>query len=209
VPQDSNEHWQTVYQTKQPDQVSWFASHLEVSLALLKQAGLNCESRLIDIGAGASTLIDDLLELGVRQITALDIAEAPLMVARQRLGARAEQVTWIVADAARLDLPADSYDVWHDRAALHFLVNPADAAAYVSTATRAISEGGYAVIGGFAADGPERCSGLPVTRREPQDVATLFGPAFSLIESRHEQHSTPWGAPQAFAYTLLRKNRNS
>ena len=108
-----------------------------------------------------------------------------------------------------MDLPPLSYDLWHDRAALHFLVYAADAAAYVASATRAIANGGFAVIGGFAADGPERCSGLPVVRREPEDIAKLFGQDFTLVHSKHEKHITPWNAPQSFAYAVLRKSRNT
>jgi SAM-dependent methyltransferase len=203
---DKKTHWQSVYQSKAPSDVSWFKPHLEISIALLKQAGLNADSRVIDIGAGASTLVDDLLDLGVQHIAALDLSMASLDLAKHRLGSRGAQVEWIVGDAAQYRFAADSIDLWHDRAALHFLTNPADAAAYVINATQAIARGGYAVIGGFASDGPEKCSGLPVVRREPEDIAKLFGAAFTLVASRHEVHVTPWGAPQSFAYVLLRKN---
>lgn len=209
MPEDTANHWQTVYRTKQTDQVSWFTPHLNVSVALLKQAGLNPDSRIIDIGAGASTLVDDLLDMGFHHITVVDISPAALDVARKRLGARAASVQWLIANAAHMDLPPLSYDLWHDRAALHFLVDPANAAAYVASATRAIANGGFAIIGGFASDGPERCSGLPVVRREPEDIARLFGQAFTLVHSQHEKHVTPWGAPQSFSYALLRKSGNT
>jgi SAM-dependent methyltransferase len=202
---DKTIHWQSVYQSKAPSDVSWFKPHLEVSLALLRQAGLNANSRVIDIGAGASTLVDDLLDLGVQHIAALDLSMTSLDLAKQRLGSRAAQVEWIVGDATQYRFAADSIDLWHDRAALHFLVNPSEAAAYVMSATHTIAVGGYAVIGGFASNGPEKCSGLPVARREPEDIAKLFGPAFTFVDSRHEVHGTPWGAPQSFAYALLRK----
>lgn len=202
---DKITHWQNVYATKQANEVSWFTPHLDISLNLLSKAGLHAGSRLIDIGAGASTLVDDLLDRGLEQITVLDISAAALEVARQRLGARSLKVQWLVADAARMNLPPDSYDLWHDRAALHFLVEPTAAAAYVAMATQAIVMGGHAVIAGFASDGPEQCSRLNVARREPHEIAQLFGPAFSLIDSQHEQHLTPWGTKQSFAYALLRK----
>jgi len=205
MPEDTAAHWQTVYRSKQPNQMSWFAPHLNVSLTLLKRAGLHQDSRIIDVGAGASTLVDDLLDLGLHHITLLDISAASLDATRQRLGARAAGVQCLVVDAAHVDLPPLSYDLWHDRAALHFLVNSADAAAYVASATWALVNGGYAVIGSFAADGPERCSGLQVARREPDEIARLFGPAFTLVRSQHERHTTPWGAAQSFAYALLRK----
>jgi ubiquinone/menaquinone biosynthesis C-methylase UbiE len=209
MPEDTANHWQSVYWTTQPDQVSWYAPHLNVSIELLKQAGLKPDSRVIDIGAGASTLVDDLLDMGLHDITVVDISSAALGVARRRLGARAGNVQWQVGDAARLDLQPLNYDFWHDRAVLHFLVDAANATAYVANATRAIANGGFAVIGGFAADGPERCSGLPVVRREPRDIAKLFGEAFTLVHSHHEKHLTPWGASQSFAYAVLRKSRNT
>jgi len=205
MPENTAEHWQTVYRTKPTDQVSWFTPHLALSVRLLRQAGLNPGSRIIDIGAGASTLADDLLDAGLHDITVLDISAAALDVARQRLGTRSAKVRWLVADAARMDLPAASYDLWHDRATLHFLGDAGDAARYVVSATRAIVDGGCAIIGCFAADGPERCSGLPIVRREPQDVARLFGPAFTLVDAQHETHLTPGGLRQSFAYALLRK----
>jgi ubiquinone/menaquinone biosynthesis C-methylase UbiE len=132
---------------------------------------------------------------------------ASLDVAKQRLGPRANQVEWIVGDVARYPFAADSIDLWHDRAVLHFLVDSIEASAYVNNATRTIRKGGYAVIGGFASDGPEKCSGLTVARREPEDIAQLFGTAFTLVEQRHETHVTPWGSSQKFSYALLRKCR--
>lgn len=203
--EDRVSHWQSVYQSKSPDAVSWFAPHLASSLELLKQAGLTGTSRVIDVGAGASTLVDDLLELKVRSITALDISAAALDVARIRLGPNAPHVQWLVTDILNAELPAEGYDLWHDRATLHFLTDPADAARYVAIATAAISKGGHAVIGGFGKDGPTQCSQLPVTRREPEDIAQLFGPRFSLVHSQHEVHQTPWGTPQQFAFALITK----
>src|SRR3981081_4270125 len=138
MPQDIAEHWQAVYRSKQPEEMSWFTPHLGISMELLERAGLTSQTRIIDIGAGASTLIDDLLDAGLRHVTAVDISAAALEAARQRLGSRADGIQWLIADAARLDLPPLSYDIWHDRAALHFLMDPADAAAYVASATRAI-----------------------------------------------------------------------
>jgi ubiquinone/menaquinone biosynthesis C-methylase UbiE len=198
-------HWEQTYATKAEHQVSWYRPHLEVSLELLTKAGLNQQSRIIDIGGGASTLVDDLLDRGTSQITVVDLSATALEISRKRLGQRAAQVNWIVQDVARLELARDSIDIWHDRAALHFLVAEDDIHRYVQVATHAIAPGGHAVIGGFAADGPEKCSGLPVVRRDPEEIAALFGDRFSLIESRRELHTTPAGKPQSFAYALLRK----
>lgn len=203
--EDRASHWQAVYESKKPDAVSWFAPHLANSLDLLRKAGLTVDSRVIDVGAGASTLVDDLLDLGVKSVTALDISEAALNVARERLGSRAARVQWLAVDILEAELSPGGYDLWHDRAALHFLTDPADAARYADIAYRALAAGGHAVIAGFGKGGPTQCSQLNVTQREPEDIASLFGPRFSLVEARHEVHQTPWGAPQAFAFALLCK----
>ena len=203
MPNELSSHWQSVYQTKQSDNVSWYRPHLDVSLSLLKQAGLNQQSRVIDMGAGASTLVDDLLDMGVEQPTLLDISVISLEIAKQRLGQRANKVNWIVDDAAHHVFAPNSFDLWHDRAVLHFLTNPDDAASYVENASNAIAAGGYAVIACFASDGPEKCSGLPVVRREPEEIAELFSKDFKLVQSAYEKHVTPWGSTQSFAYALL------
>jgi len=199
------EHWQNVYRTKEPTAVSWFRPHLEVSLELIKQTGVNANSCIIDVGAGASTLVDDLLKLGFLHLTAFDISATSLDVAKQRLGTRANAVRWIVGDVASHRFPRNGFDVWHDRAVLHFLVASHDVQCYVENATTSIVNGGHVVIGCFASDGPEKCSGLPVTRRDPEDIAALFGASFTVIAARREQHMTPTQATQSFAYALLRK----
>jgi ubiquinone/menaquinone biosynthesis C-methylase UbiE len=199
-------HWDNAYQARASDRVSWYRAHLETSFELLVKAGLGPRSRVIDIGGGASTLVDDLLDFGVQAITVVDLSSASLEIARQRLGARADRVEWLAADVTTLDLAESSFDLWHDRAALHFMTSPEATHAYIRIATRAIAPGGHAVIGCFAADGPERCSGLPVVRRDPEDIAALFGKAFALAESRREIHSTPAGVQQRFAYALLRRD---
>jgi len=198
-------HWSRVYATKSPDSVSWYRAHLEVALDLLARAGLGPQSRVIDVGGGASTLVDDLLDRGVENVTVLDVAPEALAVSRARLGARATSVEWIAADVLEVPLPAGGFDLWHDRAVLHFLSDPADTERYVRQATLAVRPGGHAVISGFAPDGPERCSGLPVSRRSPDDIARLMGAGWSLVEQRTELHLTPGGNPQAFAYALLRR----
>jgi SAM-dependent methyltransferase len=198
-------HWQTVYKTRAADAVSWYRPHLDVSLELLELAGLSVRSRLIDIGGGASTLVDDLLGRGTQGITVLDISAAALAIAQARLGERASEVNWLVGDVLDIALPAGGFDVWHDRAVLHFLADPADAATYARQAARAVKTGGHAVIGGFAPDGPERCSGLPVARRSAEDIARILAPQFSLRETRAERHVTPAGAVQSFAYALMKR----
>lgn len=199
------EHWQDVYRRKPSDSVSWYAPRLDTSLALLARAGLGPASRVIDVGGGASTLVDDLLARGVTSVTVLDLSDAALDVARQRLGEDAAHVHWLADDVRSAPLGEGAFDLWHDRAVLHFLTDPADAAAYVRRASRALAPGGRLVIGGFAPDGPARCSGLVVARRSPEEVAALFGDGFKLLESRREIHHTPGGNDQAFAWTLLQR----
>jgi ubiquinone/menaquinone biosynthesis C-methylase UbiE len=201
-------HWDSVYATKRPEGVSWYQPHLELSLQLLERAGLSRTTRIIDIGAGASTLVDDLLARDVQAVTALDMSGAALQVSRDRLRERADRVRWIVGDVTQLDLPPASIDIWHDRATLHFLTDPTDAHKYVEVASRVVTPGGHVVIGGFASDGPEQCSLLPVVRRDPEQIAALFAKEFELVEARREDHTTPGGSVQRFAYSLLRKRTN-
>lgn len=204
-PPGGSEHWRSVYRTRPADGLSWYRPRLDMSLRLLEEAGLTPQSRVIDVGGGASTLVDDLLARGVGQVTVLDLADEALDIARQRLGIRGSRVTWLAADVTRAELPQAAFDLWHDRAVLHFLVDPEAAAAYVGQVRRCLVPGGHAVIGGFAPGGPARCSGLPVARRSPEDLAALFGPDFSLVTAAHEDHHTPWGSAQAFSWAVLHK----
>jgi SAM-dependent methyltransferase len=202
---ERRDHWQHLYRTKKADSLSWYRAHLEVSLELLASAGLSDEARLIDVGGGASTLVDDLLDRGLRDLTVVDVSEEALALARRRLGERANAVRWYAKDVLEIALQPGAFDFWHDRAVLHFLVRAADTARYARTAARAVAAGGYAVIAGFAPDGPQRCSGLAVARRAPEEIAALFAPAFALVQSRAEQHRTPAGINQSFAYALLQR----
>jgi ubiquinone/menaquinone biosynthesis C-methylase UbiE len=174
-------------------------------LTLLDQAGLSPASRIIDVGGGASTLVDDLVDRGLADITVLDLSAASLSVAQERLGKRGGCITWLVGDITQVALPAAGYSHWHDRAVMHFLTELADVQAYAAQAAHALAPGGYAVIGGFGPDGPERCSGLPVARRSAQDIAAALGPAFVLVATHAERHQTPGGTEQSFVYALLRK----
>lgn len=198
-------HWEAVYLGKPSQGVSWYRPHLEVSLALLRQAGLAPTRRIIDVGGGASTLVDDLLSLGLRAITVLDLSSAALAVARERLGAQADTVHWQVGDLLEVPFAQGAFDLWHDRAVLHFLTEPAQERRYAAQLAHALRPGGHAVIGGFAPDGPQRCSGLPVARRSANEIAALLGPAFRLLDQRSERHLTPAGTEQAFAYALLQR----
>ncbi len=198
-------HWQNVYRTKRADSVSWYQPHLRLSLQLLMEAGLTASSRLIDVGGGASTLVDDLLERGLCNVSVLDVSDEALSLARRRLGERGKLVRWYVGDVLELALPPEGFDFWHDRAVLHFLSDPQDATRYVQIAARTLTAGGHAVIAGFAPEGPERCSGLQVARRSAEDIAALFAPAFTLVQQRTERHRTPSGLEQSFVYALLQR----
>ena len=200
-------HWEDVYRRKAADAVSWYRPHLDTSLGLLRRAGLSPASRVIDVGGGASTLVDDLIGFGVAHVTVLDLSAHALSVARERLGERADNVEWLAADLLAAPLTEAGFDLWHDRAVLHFLTDPEAAAQYARQAARAIGPGGHAVIGGFAPDGPERCSGLLVARRSAEDIAALLGPAFRLVEQRQERHITPGGGEQAFDWALLQREQ--
>lgn len=202
---DRRSHWQGVYQSKGADSVSWYQPHLEVSLTLLTQAGMSADSRVIDVGGGASTLVDDMLDRGHRDVSVLDVSEEALAVSRRRLGDRAGLVKWYVGDVLEFPLPPGGFEFWHDRAVLHFLTDRTDAARYAQVAANALVAGGYALVCGFAPDGPERCSGLPVVRRSATEIAAVFAPTFALVRERAERHRTPTGSEQSFTYALLRR----
>lgn len=194
------EHWDRVYQTKSADAVSWFQPHAAHSLAIIRAPNIPHTARIIDVGGGASTLVDDLLENGFSDLTVLDISAEALAVARARLGERARLVRWIAGDIRTVDLPERHYELWHDRAVFHFLTDPADRAAYVRQVKRAVTLGGHVIVATFAMDGPEGCSGLPVQRYSPDQLHDEFGTEFELVDHSDEQHVTPWGSIQHFTY---------
>lgn len=196
-------HWDVVYRTKAPDEVSWYQAGAGVSLDLIAKHGRPGAS-VIDIGAGASALVDHLLSEGWGDATLLDVSSEGLDVTLGRLGSRAEGVTFVVADLLTW-IPRRSYGVWHDRAVFHFLVRANDRSAYLRTATNAVEPGGVLVLGTFADDGPEQCSGLPTARYDPDELARIFDPAFELVESMREVHRTPWGSEQPFTWVVLRR----
>lgn len=202
------QHWQEVYTTKDEDEVSWFQDRPQTSLDLIAQTGLTAKASLIDIGGGASRLVDALLEAGWRDIAVLDIAGAALAKARERLGPRGAgadwSVDWIVADITRWR-PQRRYDLWHDRAVFHFLTDPADRAAYKAALHAAVAPGGHVVIGSFAPDGPERCSGLPVQRYSPDSLQAELGPDLVLQQALQEEHHTPAGRLQHFQFSRFRR----
>lgn len=193
-------HWEHIYGTKAPDQVSWFRSHLETSLALIDRATRDHSARIIDVGGGEATLVDDLIRAGYGRLTVLDISQNAIDFTKARLGSLAAGVEWIVADATQAEFPENAYDVWHDRAVFHFLTAAAQRAAYVERVARAVKPGGHVIIGTFGPEGPTKCSGLNVERYDADSLHGEFGARFRLIDSRKELHQTPFGTTQQFLY---------
>jgi SAM-dependent methyltransferase len=198
------EHWDRAYRDRPATELSWYRPALDTSLELIRQVS-EPSSRVIDVGAGAATLVDDLLDLGYSRLTVLDVSREALARTQARLGPRGARINWILGDVTQVRLPPAACDVWHDRAAFHFLTDERDRRAYADIAARALSPGGHIVIATFAPDGPERCSGLPVCRHSGQSIALEFGSAFELVEERRETHLTPAGREQKFMYALLRR----
>jgi SAM-dependent methyltransferase len=196
-------HWEGVYTKKGENEVSWFQDNPAPSLELIAHVSAIPASAIIDIGGGASRLVDNLVDRGFEDVTVLDLSEAALEAAKGRLGGRAAQVHWIVADATVWQ-PLKIYDIWHDRAAFHFLTEDRDRAAYVERLEGALIVGGYAIIATFALDGPERCSGLPVVRYDPVSLGQTLGRAFQLVDTRRHTHATPWGSDQSFQFSVFR-----
>lgn len=203
----NQDHWVGVYSSKSVTDVSWFRPHLDVSLALIDKANLSTSARIIDVGGGASTLVDDLLARGFENITILDIAAEAMTASRARLGLLAERVTWIAADVTNADLPRLAFDLWHDRAVFHFLTDPAVRKQYVMTAGAAIKPGGQLVIGTFGPDGPLKCSGLEIVRYDVDRLAAQFADEFDLLDHKSEIHVTPSGREQSFVYCRLEKRK--
>lgn len=201
----SKDHWEKVYSTKATNAVSWFQPHADYSLGLIKATGIGRDASIIDVGGGASTLVDDLLASGFTNVSVLDLSAAALAAARKRLGSRASDVRWIEADITKADLPANQYDVWHDRAVFHFLTSPEDRAAYVKAVFRSVKPGGHVIVATFAEDGPVQCSGLPVMRYRADELHAEFGESFQLLDHRKEAHHTPSGTVQQFVYCYCRR----
>ena len=197
-------HWENVYRTKGENEVSWFQESPTISLDLIRATGVAADASILDVGGGTSRLVDALLDEGFEALAVLDLSEQALAKAKTRLGARAGSVRWIAGDVTTWE-PSQSYDIWHDRAAFHFLTEPADRAAYAQRVSRAVRPGGHVIIGTFALDGPERCSGLPVVRHDGRSLADILGRSFALIESRRHDHQTPMGGMQRFQFTRFRR----
>lgn len=199
----SRDHWNRVYTTKTPASVSWFQEHARQSMALIQESGMPKEAGIIDVGGGASTLVDDLVAQHYRDITVLDLSDAALAAAKARLGE--SRVSWIAGDITQVELPVHAYDIWHDRAVFHFLTSQEDREAYVRAVLRAVKPGGIVIVATFAEDGPDHCSGLPVMRYNADALHAEFGAPFTLLKQEREEHHTPAGATQKFIYCMCRK----
>lgn len=200
----TKDHWENVYKTKATDAVSWYQQYPERSLRLVRETGVPLDAPIIDIGGGASKLVDELLESGYSNLTVLDISAAALAAAQQRLGDRSESVKWIESDIAVVSLPKQVFDVWHDRAVFHFLTSAADRKTYIEKVLHAIKPGSHVIIATFAEDGPEKCSGLPVMRYSAEALSAELGERFKLIKHEKEEHHTPFGTVQSFGYCYFR-----
>jgi SAM-dependent methyltransferase len=203
MPEHVTEHWDGVYGSRSPRDLGWFQARPETSVRLLTTFAAPT-SAVVDVGAGVSTLVDVLLDDGWTDLTVLDVSAEALDAVRARLGERAGEVSTVVSDL-RSWRPDRAYDVWHDRAVFHFLVDPEDRRRYVATAAEAVRSGGHALIATFAGDGPTSCSGLPTDRYEPAALAAQLEPAFSLVQSEREEHRTPAGEVQPFTWVVLRR----
>ncbi|WP_076789665.1 class I SAM-dependent methyltransferase [Chlorobium sp. KB01] len=201
----TKEHWEKVYSTKATDEVSWFQEHAELSLRLIRNAGVPLTASIIDVGGGASTLVDDLLSNGYVNITVLDLSGTALAKAKARLGERGSSVKWLEANVIETEFPTQAYDVWHDRAVFHFLTSVEERQAYVQAVLHAVKPGGLVIVATFAEDGPTKCSGLPVMRYGANDLHAEFGEPFLLLGHEKESHHTPGGNEQKFVYCLCRK----
>jgi 2-polyprenyl-3-methyl-5-hydroxy-6-metoxy-1,4-benzoquinol methylase len=198
-------HWESVYAAKPAEAVSWYAPHLQESLRYVTQAAASKDVAIIDVGGGESTLVDDLVTDGYSDVTVLDISATAIEVTRRRLEPRAARVKWMAADILEVELQAGAYDIWHDRAVFHFLTTDAQRRRYVDQVLKALKPGGFAIVGTFGPEGPEKCSGLQVSRYAPSELQGAFGEPFELLGSSVEQHTTPWGSPQQFVYCYCRR----
>jgi len=195
-------HWQRTYETKSARDVSWHQDDPEPSLTMVARVAASTASRIVDIGGGSSPLVDHLVQHAYRNVSVLDLSSAALANAQSRLGPLASQVNWLVGDVTTWK-PQRSFDVWHDRAAFHFMVSEADRCAYLERLRRALVPGGHAIMATFALDGPEKCSGLPVMRYDAASLADTLGQEFTLVRSEPHGHRTPWGAVQSFQFSVF------
>ena len=200
---DRKSHWENIYTSKTPGEVSWYQLEPVVSLKLIASTGISRAGKIIDVGGGASVLVDKLLDQGFENLTVLDVSSKALDYAKKRLGKRAEAVKWIEADITEAEF-SEKYDLWHDRAVFHFLTNEDDRKKYVQNMKKAMNPGGHVIIAAFSIDGPLKCSGLDVERYSPEKMNSELGESFELVKSIDELHMTPGGKEQKFTYCYFK-----
>ncbi|WP_320837061.1 class I SAM-dependent methyltransferase [Zhongshania sp.] len=198
-------HWEAVYATMSTKSVSWFQAHASYSLHIIQQINLDKTAQIIDVGGGASTLVDSLLENNFTKVTVMDLSGAALNAAKKRLGEASKKVQWIERNIFHYLLPAQGIDLWHDRAVFHFLIEGADRRRYVEAVLDSVKLGGHVIIATFSEDGPEQCSGLPVRRYSPSTLHAELGAQFELLGHEEELHQTPIGKMQRFIYCHFKR----
>jgi 2-polyprenyl-3-methyl-5-hydroxy-6-metoxy-1,4-benzoquinol methylase len=196
-------HWDKIYAEKSPDTVSWYRPHLETSLKLIERAAPARSAPIIDVGGGESTLVDDLLARGYKNVTVLDVSQTAIDASKRRIEA-SERINWLVADITKAQLAPCAYDVWHDRAVFHFLTEIDERTAYVRQVAHAVKPGGHVIVSTFGPEGPTKCSGLDVIRYDVDSLHKEFGVHFHLLDHSEELHRTPFGTVQQFLYCLCR-----
>ena len=202
---DRTSHWNTVYTTKDSKTVSWYQPHLERSLDLIRMTSPHKEAAIIDIGGGASTLVDDLVADGYHNVTVLDVSSAALACTKHRLGDMANTVHWIEGDVTQVQLAPYQYEVWHDRAVFHFLTAAEDRHAYLERLLGSVKPGAHIIMATFGPEGPLKCSGLDTMRYSPDALCSELGPAFQLLHALDEHHATPTGKVQHFIYCCFQR----
>lgn len=199
------EHWEQVYSSKPTEDLGWFAPHLQTSFSWITELGMSLEAPIIDVGGGASTLVDDLLDAGYRSITVLDLSRLALSLAKTRLANNADAVSWIAGDVTVTELPVARFELWHDRAVFHFLTEPEQQRKYRHQLLKALKPDGHLIIGTFAPEAPPKCSGLPVQRYSSERLESTLGDKFELQRQHNELHITPGGVEQMYLYCQFRR----
>ena len=200
---DAKEHWENIYQTKKSNEMSWHQEKPKTSLNLISEAKLDKDAKIIDIGAGDSRLVDNLLAIGFRNITVLDVSSNALNKAKKRLEDKANDVKWVVSDLREFETN-DRYNLWHDRAVLHFLTEEEDISRYVERVRQLLKPNGYLIVSTFSENGPKKCSGLDIKQYSEDSARKLFSD-FAHLKSFEEEHMTPWGASQIFIWNIFRR----
>ncbi len=199
------EHWEQIYASRSCRQVGWYAPHLETSIKWIAELDLAAGDPIIDVGGGASTLVDDLLLAGHNNLTVLELSENAIALSRERLGAKSDSITWLQQDVTQSELPSRHFKLWHDRAVFHFLINPQQQQQYKDALLEALTVDGHFIIGAFDPEAPPQCSGLPVQRYSAEMLCSRFAKEFRLKHQHHEIHRTPSGLEQSYVYCLFQR----